>query len=91
MKFKKSFLKDLWMDESFVFEESLGSGRWQEHFRYVFEYEGKFYQMFADIGLTEYQENFFYDEYKDDDDIELDEVVKTEKVVTKKVIDYVKV
>ena len=91
MKFKKGFLKDLWFDDEFVLKEGSGARRWSEMTRYVFEHEGKFYEMWIDVGLTENQETLFYDEYEDDDDIELDEVVKKETVVTKTVVEYVKV
>lgn len=65
-----------------VLEEIIDHTRWEVHYRRVFEYEGKHYEVFESRGATEHQDcgEWWRDEH------ECHEVISVEK----KVIEWVR-
>jgi len=85
MKFKKESLKEqVWGDGpeewKVLVQEHTGESRWSQHWRIVFEVEGRFYETTYSIGSTESQDERPY-EY-DDDEIECKQVFPKSKIVT---------
>jgi hypothetical protein len=82
MLFKKQFLIDE-LDEvetRTIVEEIAQPRRWMTLMRRVFEYQGKLYQTFYEVGNTEYQDTPPYE--FDPEEIECQEVFAEEKVIT---------
>lgn len=85
MLFKKQFLIDE-LDEAdailtkTVVNEIVQQRRWMTLMRRVFEYQGKLYQTFYELGNTEYQDTPPYE--FDPEEIECEEVFAEEKVIT---------
>jgi hypothetical protein len=82
MIFEKSFLMVVaWGDYSkIVSTEIKRVNRWTVTYRAVFEYNSKLYETFYDVGSTELNEERPY--YNEPDEIECDEVIPIEKMVT---------
>jgi len=81
MLFKKEFLLDEMCggDETeTVLEETVDVRRWVKQIRRIFTFQGKLYETFYEVGLTEEQDISPY-EY-DDDEIECKEVFAKEKI-----------
>jgi hypothetical protein len=68
-------------DVGYVLQEQVGSRRWTSEWRVIFKYEGKLWQTFYEIGLTEQQECYPF-EY--DDEIECTEVEEYEETIVMK-------
>jgi|APSaa5957512622_1039677.scaffolds.fasta_scaffold200495_2 hypothetical protein len=77
MKFKKEELIEL-IDFP-VSEEIIDQSRWTTCFRYIFEYESKFYECYADRGSTECQDYSLFE--FESDEIECPEVEEVEITV----------
>ncbi len=78
MLFSKEFLRN---DETgTVSSEITGKSRWADHYRRVFQHEGKFYETCYRVGSTEMQEEMPYE--NDPDEIECKEVFAVEKTIT---------
>lgn len=82
MKFDKRFLIEELEEEETktILEEVVQQKRWTTLMRRVFEYEGRLYSTFYEVGNTEYQDTRPY-EY-DPDEIECQEVFAREKTIT---------
>ena len=81
MIFTKEFLIDSLGDEKSTIEDNITDvSRWSVHHRRVFKHEGKFYLTSYSVGATEMQDESPY-EYSDED-VECEEVVPVEKMVT---------
>lgn len=66
-----------------IHEEVIDSNRWTEITKGVFEYEGKFYSVEWETGLTEYQENTWFESFAIDGKVECPEVEQYEVTVKK--------
>lgn len=56
-QFPREFLiEELDLPDSAIENTAVDSGRWTETREIIFEYEGKFYRAYYEVGLTEYQE-----------------------------------
>lgn len=81
MKFKKQFLLDeMESGENVVVNEYVENSRWHKHYRWVFRFDGKFYESFYRVGATENQYESPY-EY-DPEEIECKEVFPVIKTIT---------
>jgi hypothetical protein len=84
MKFKKQFLQDmLWEDvegAEVIHSEIVGKSRWSLNHEAIFKYEDKFYRTYYNTAATEQQDERPYE--FDDDEIECEEVVPVEKIIT---------
>lgn len=58
-------LEDLEVSWANEYQEGMGARRWSETFRTVFEFDGKFYEVYVEKGLTEYQETYGAERYPD--------------------------
>jgi len=86
--FKEKELKDipwgLYNVDYHVIEELDGDDhRWTRDIATIFEFKGKLYELLWDRGLTELQENSFYNQPY--------EVIKKEEVITKTITTYEKI
>ena len=66
-----------------IHEEVIDSGRWTEVIKGVFEYEGKFYSVQWETGLTEEQENDWFANFATNGEVECPEVEQYEVTVKK--------
>lgn len=81
MKFTKQFLLNTLDDKRFVvLDRIVGVGRWSVNYRFVFLHDGRFFETFYGVGATENQDESPW-EYAPDE-IECQEVVPVEKMVT---------
>lgn len=87
MLFKVEFLKDVVSGEEGVTVEDkqFDESRWLNHFRLVFEHEGKLYATVYSRGKSESQDYSPYEDSDEDGEIECPEV----KPVEKTIIEYV--
>jgi hypothetical protein len=80
MKFEKEFLLEL--DEEIVQKRMVSQSRWSTTFEEVFKIGDKFFRTSYSVGSTESVDKQAYDEFKDDEQIECEEVVPVEVVKT---------
>lgn len=95
MKFPKEFLQGLVYEEEAKFNGKIATiiddkicnnSRWSIQHEAHFEYDGKFYATYYNVGATEMQDEAPYED--DNSEIECDEVRQVEKLV--KVWEFVK-
>lgn len=79
IKLHKEFLIDeLDLPDNAIKDTITDTSRWSEHHEIIFAYDGKFYKTHYSQGLTEYQEEYAWD---NEEDVECYEVELVEKVV----------
>jgi hypothetical protein len=79
IKFHRDYLiNELDLPDSAIKDTITDTSRWSEHHEIIFAHDGKFYKTYYSQGLTEYQEEYAWD---NQEEIECYEVELVEKIV----------